>query len=212
MKSVKDISNIKQTDILKSHQKDQVAYIRLAQFGDQTNRDWIALVNKLAEEIKIGKEFKGVVLDLRNNPGGYLSDATFIAGEFLNEGTPVVVQDSGTDKQVLKAERKGLLLSVPLVILINKGSASASEIVSGSMQDWGRAKLIGEQSFGKGTIQQAEDLGDGAGLHITIAKWLTPKERWIHETGLTPDISVALSSKEPTRDIQLEKALEELVK
>ncbi|MEX2007468.1 MAG: S41 family peptidase [Candidatus Levyibacteriota bacterium] len=211
VKSVKDISNITQTDILKNHQGDQIAYIRLSQFGDQTNRDWVALVNKLTVDTK-KENFKGVVLDLRNNPGGYLTDATFIAAEFLNEGTTVVIQDSGNDKQVLKASRKGMFLETPLIVLINKGSASASEIVSGATQDWGRAKLIGETSFGKGTIQQAEDLGDGAGLHITIAKWLTPKERWIHGTGLTPDIAVSLDANEGSRDNQLEKALEELVK
>ena len=99
-----------------------------------------------------------------------------------------------------------------MVVLINKGSASASEIVAGAMRDYNRAKLIGETSFGKGTIQQAEDLGDGAGLHVTIAKWLTPKETWVHEKGLTPDISVALDEKNPSHDTQLERAVEELVK
>ncbi len=219
VKQVKDIPALKQTDILKNHQEDEVAYIKLSQFGDETNKDWAALVSKLVVNMKKEKNlpagrqgFKGVILDLRNNPGGYLMDAAYIASEFLNEGTPVVIQDNGLDKQTLYATRRGMLLDTPLVILINKGSASASEIVSGAMQDYGRAKLIGEQSFGKGTIQQAEDLGNGAGLHITIAKWLTPKERWIHGTGLTPDIAVALDAKDPTRDLQLEKAIEQLVK
>lgn len=212
VKQVKSVENIKQTDILKNNQGDSVAYIRLSQFGDETNKDWVTLVTKLMADAEKEENFKGIVLDLRNNPGGYLTDATFIAGEFLNEGTTVVIQDSGNEKQALRTSRKGVLQNVPLVVLVNKGSASASEIVSGAMQDYSRAKLIGETSFGKGTIQQAEDLGDGAGLHVTIAKWLTPKERWIHEKGLTPDISVALDAKEPTRDIQLEKALEELVK
>lgn len=212
VKQVKSVENIKQTDILKNNQGDSVAYIRLSQFGDETNKDWVTLVTKLMADAEKEENFKGIVLDLRNNPGGYLTDATFIAGEFLNEGTTVVIQDSGNEKQALRTSRKGVLQNVPLVVLVNKGSASASEIVSGAMQDYSRAKLIGETSFGKGTIQQAEDLGDGAGLHVTIAKWLTPKERWIHEKGLTPDVSVALDAKEPTRDIQLEKALEELVK
>jgi len=103
------------------------------------------------------------------------------------------------------------MLEVPLVILINKGSASASEILAGAMQDYDRAILVGETSFGKGTIQNAEDLGEGAGLHVTIAKWLTPNGTWVHKVGLTPEIKVELSTKEPERDIQLEKALEELL-
>ena len=98
------------------------------------------------------------------------------------------------------------------MILINKGSASASEIVSGALRDNGRAKLVGETSFGKGTIQEARDLGNGAGLHITIAKWLTPNGTWINGKGLVPDISVSLDQKDQPRDSQLEKAIEELVK
>ena len=112
----------------------------------------------------------------------------------------------------MTADRHGLFLTQPLIILINKGSASASEIVSGAMRDYKRAKLVGETSFGKGTIQQSEDLGGGAGVHITIAKWLTPKGNWVHGKGLEPDVKVALDSKDPTRDTQLEKAIEELVK
>lgn len=212
VRQIKDIAVVKDSDILANYQNSSIAYIRLSQFGDETNKDWVSLVNKLVLDMKKEGNFKGIVLDLRNNPGGYLTDATFIASEFLNEGTPVVIQDSGSEKQNLTALRKGIFLDTPLIVLINKGSASASEIVSGAMQDYGRAKLVGEASFGKGTIQQAEDLGDGAGLHVTIAKWLTPKERWIHGTGLVPDVVVALDSKRPTFDTQLEKAIEELVK
>ena len=105
-----------------------------------------------------------------------------------------------------------MFTNTPLVVLINKGSASASEIVSGALQDYSRARLVGDTSFGKGTIQQAEDFGNGAGLHITIAKWLTPKQRWIHGNGLTPDVKVSLDEKDPSHDNQLEKAIEELVK
>jgi carboxyl-terminal processing protease len=102
--------------------------------------------------------------------------------------------------------------NIPVIVLINKGSASASEIVAGALRDNQRAKLVGETSFGKGTIQQAEDLGGGAGLHVTIAKWLTPNSTWVHEKGLTPDVTAALNPKEPERDIQLEKAVQELLK
>jgi len=107
----------------------------------------------------------------------------------------------------------GRLLTIPLVVLMNKGSASASEILAGSLQDHQRAKLIGTQSFGKGIIQSAEDLDtNGAGLHITIAKWLTPDDNWVHEKGLTPDVPVELDPKQPTVDIQLIKAAEVVLK
>lgn len=212
VKPVKDINTIKVTDTLKPDENNKIAYIRLSQFGDNTNKEWTSVVNSLNLQMQKDKSIKGVVLDLRNNPGGYLTDAVFIASEFLKVGTPVVIQDDGHSPQTkLVVQRQGLLLDTPLIILINKGSASASEIVSGAMQDYHRATLVGEQSFGKGTIQSAVDLGGGAGLHVTIAKWLTPNETWVHKKGLTPDVSVALNPKEPTHDTQLEKAVELLM-
>ncbi|MBI3093102.1 MAG: S41 family peptidase [Candidatus Levybacteria bacterium] len=190
----------------------QVTYIRLSQFGDRTNQEWLTLVNDLDLKIKNNPRFKGVILDLRNNPGGYLGDANFIASEFIKSGT-VVIQDKGNNEtSSLSVSRKGLLTEVPLIVLINKGSASASEIVAGALRDQKKTLLLGETSFGKGTIQQAEDLGNGAGLHVTIAKWLTPNGTWVHEKGLTPDISVSSDEKDQARDTQLEKAIEELVK
>ncbi len=101
---------------------------------------------------------------------------------------------------------------VPIIVLINKGSASASEIVAGALRDHNKAKLVGETSFGKGTIQQAEDLGGGAGLHVTVAKWLTPNGTWVHGKGLTPDVVVTTDEKDVSMDKQLEKAVEELAK
>ncbi|OGH37691.1 MAG: hypothetical protein A3B44_00285 [Candidatus Levybacteria bacterium RIFCSPLOWO2_01_FULL_38_21] len=213
IKKVKDIENIKLSSLLKSHENDEIIYLKLSQFGDNTNKDWLALVNNLNLKVANNPNFKGIILDVRNNPGGYLTDAAFIASEFLKEGTPVVIQESGqAERSILKASRRGLFVNTPIVILINKGSASASEIVSGALRDNGRAKLVGETSFGKGTIQEARDLGNGAGLHITIAKWLTPNGTWINGKGLVPDISVSLDQKDQPRDSQLEKAIEELVK
>lgn len=188
------------------------AYIRLSQFGDNTNTEWVSLVKHLSDSIS-KDTVKGIVFDLRNNPGGYLTDATFIASEFIKQGELVVSQDDGVKTQEkMLAGRDGLLLTQKLVVLINKGSASASEIVAGALRDHNRAILVGETSFGKGTIQQAEDLGDGAGLHVTIAKWLTPNGTWVNEIGLKPDISVSLDAKDPSRDTQLEKAVLELLK
>lgn len=212
VKKVKEIEGIKSTKSIKGNEDASIAYIRLSQFGDDTNKDWTALVNKLNNEIQGQKDFKGIVLDLRNNPGGYLTDAVFIASEFLGKGETVVIQDTGLDQKFFNVEREGKFLNTPLVVLINKGSASASEIVAGALRDHHRAKLVGETSFGKGTIQQAEDLGGGAGLHVTIAKWLTPSGAWVNGKGLTPDISQALDSKDLTHDVQLEKAVEELLK
>lgn len=188
------------------------AYIRLSQFGDNTNQEWLGFAKGLADKINQDKSIKGVVFDLRNNPGGYLTDATFITAEFIKKGEVVVKQDNGQTEEALKAERDGVLLTPKLVILINKGSASASEIVAGALRDHNRATLVGETSFGKGTVQAAEDLGDGAGLHVTIAKWLTPNGIWVNGKGLTPDVSVSFDSKNPDVDTQLEKAVLELLK
>lgn len=188
-------------------------YIRLSQFGDNTNQEWLNLASDIATKAKRDSQVKGIVFDLRNNPGGYLSDAAFISSEFLEKGQAVVSQDNGvTDRDTMYATRKGLFTEEKVVVLINKGSASAAEIVSGALRDNKRAKLIGETSFGKGTIQTAEDLGDGAGLHVTIAKWLTPNGIWVHEKGLTPDVVVSLDAKDPSRDTQLEKGVSELLK
>lgn len=214
VKKIKDIENI--SDNLKDKNQNSIAYIRLSQFGDDTNKDWMALIDKLNKDRQSEKDFKGVVLDLRNNPGGYLTDAVFIASEFLPQGilapTTVVQEEGGnSERRSLPVDRQGKLLDVPVVVLINKGSASASEIVAGALRDNGRAKLIGETSFGKGTIQQAEDFGNGAGIHITIAKWLTPNGTWVNEKGLTPDVEVPFNGSDKT-DVQLEKAIEELLK
>ncbi len=190
----------------------EFAYIRLSQFGDNTNQEWTSLIKGISDKINQDKNIKGVVLDLRNNPGGYLTDAQFIASEFLPVGTEVVSEDSGIAQTQLNVQRQGLLTDtkVKVVVLINKGSASASEIVAGALRDNKRAILVGETSYGKGTVQQAEDLGGGAGLHVTIAKWLTPNGTWVNGKGLTPDVAVSLDAKNPSEDTQLDKAVFEL--
>lgn len=211
IKQVKDIDNL--SDQFKQQYGDQkVMYVQLSQFGDNTNQDWTTLITQLAGELKQQPDVKGMILDLRDNPGGYLTDATFIAGEFLPEGKPVVTEDPGNSQTTtLTVTRNGQLLNIPLVVLINGGSASASEIVAGALRDYGRATLVGDQSYGKGTVQQALDLGQGAGLHVTIAKWLTPKGTWVNGKGLTPDIKVALDPKNPLEDLQLEAGIKQLL-
>ncbi len=208
---VKNIKDIDRVELDKKYDNSRVAYISLSQFGDNTNTEWLSAVNDLNLKIRAG-EVKGVILDLRNNPGGYLTDAAFIASEFVKEGSPVVSEEEASGKTTLKANRRGFFTETPVVILINKGSASASEIVAGALRDNERATLVGETSFGKGTIQQAEDLGGGAGIHITIAKWLTPNGTWVNGEGLKPDVEVKLDPKNPDRDTQLEKAVLELLK
>jgi carboxyl-terminal processing protease len=208
IKEVKDIDAIK---IDKLPKNSRIMYLRLSQFGDRTNQEWLSLINTLELERK-EKPVEGVIFDLRNNPGGYLTDATFVASEFVKNGV-IVTQDKGNGDAInFSVNRRGLLTDIPVIILVNKGSASASEIVAGALRDHKRATLLGETSFGKGTIQQAEDLGGGAGLHVTVAKWLTPNGTWVHGKGLKPDIEVTVDNGDPSHDIQLEKAIEELVK
>lgn len=191
----------------------EFAYIRLSQFGDNTNQEWTVLITDFASKIRTNKNIKGVVFDLRNNPGGYLSDASFIASEFIDKGKVIVWEEQANiERKATYAEREGHLRDVKVIVLVNKGSASASEIVAGALRDNNKATLLGETTFGKGTIQTAEDLGSGAGIHITIAKWLTPNGTWVNEKGLTPDLVIAFDDKNPDVDNQLEKAVFELLK
>lgn len=209
---VKKVSDIDSVKLDKSFGDKKVAYISLSQFGDNANTEWLAGVNDMNLKMLKEGDVKGVIVDLRNNPGGYLTDAVFIASEFLKEGSTVVMEEDGKkERTVLKTNRKGLLTDVPVVILINKGSASASEIVTGALKDNDRVTTVGDTSFGKGTVQIADDLGGGAGIHVTIAKWLTPNGTWVHQKGITPDFKVALNPKEPERDTQLEKAIQQLI-
>ena len=192
-----------------------IAYVRISQFGDKTNDEWLQAVNKILPEVKKVANFKGIVLDVRNNPGGYMHDAVYIASEFVKSGPIVKQRDGNNNTESMDVNRTGVLLETPLTVLINKGSASASEIVSGALQDYGRAKLVGEQSFGKGTVQQAVDVDGGGSVHISIAKWLTPKERWVHDKGLTPDILIAYDASESAKmkdetDNQIRRAVYEL--
>ncbi len=184
-----------------------VSIIKLSRFGERTQEEWNEIVSQV-----LASGPQALVLDVRNNPGGFLEGATFIASEFLPEGEVVVIQEGTKGGKVsYKVSRIGKLTKLPMVVLINKGSASASEIVGGALKDHNRAKLLGEKSFGKGTIQEAEELPGGSGIHITTAKWLTPKSTWVNETdGLEPDIKVESEKAGDEQDAQLEKALEVL--
>jgi carboxyl-terminal processing protease len=190
----------------------KVAYIRLSRFGDHTNEEWSKAVSEVVQAQKNNGTLKGLVFDLRNNPGGYLEGSVFIASEFIRSGTVVSQVNSDGTKQDYPVVRKGNLLDIPLVVLINKGSASAAEIVAGALRDYKRATLVGETSFGKGSVQTPEDLPQGAGLHITTGKWLLPKGDSIHKKGVVPDLAVEWEVTEATADAQLSKAVELLLK
>jgi carboxyl-terminal processing protease len=153
----------------------------------------------------------GMVLDLRDNGGGYLHTAISVSSEFIDKGVIVYEQYGDGTRETFEAEPGGLATKVPLVVLINEGSASASEIVAGAIQDTGRGKLVGSTSFGKGSVQIVTDLVDNQGaVRVTVARWLTPDERTIHEVGLKPDVEVERTSEDIEADLdpQLDKAVE----
>jgi len=185
-----------------------VAYIQIHQFGQTLPADF----KKAAFEI-LSSPAKKIVLDMRNNPGGYLEVCQEIAGWFLQQGQVVTLEDFGKGKQQQKylAEGNASFADYPIVILMNKGSASASEILAGALHDNRNVKLVGEKSFGKGSVQEVVELQDGKSfLKITVAKWLTPKGTSISEVGLMPDVKAEISDGdfEAKKDPQLDKALE----
>jgi len=194
-------------EIKEASNGEKIAYIRIYQFSFQASSDF----SRAAIEI-LKSPAKKIILDLRDNPGGYLSAAQDIAGWFLKQGSLVLIEDfgEGKEKTEYKAEGNEKFLDYPIVVIINNGSASGSEILAGALRDDRGAKLIGEKSFGKGLVQELRDLRDGSSIKITIAKWLTPKGESIIDKGLEPDIKVELTEKdyEEERDPQLDKALE----
>ncbi len=191
----------------------KVAYLRLNRFGDHTNEDWEKAVSEILSVQRNNGTLAGLVFDLRNNPGGYLDGSVFIASEFVGKGIIVSQVNGDGTKQDYPVDRKGKLLDIPLVVLVNRGSASAAEIVAGALRDYKRAKLVGETTFGKGSVQTPQDLKGGAGLHITTGKWLLPKGDSISKVGVKPDVEVKLDDTlEASRDAQLAKAIEILLK
>lgn len=194
---------------VKTEMKDGIYIIRVSNFNEDTE----ALFNKAVLEA-VAKKPKGVILDLRNNPGGYLETAVNLASEWIKEG-PVVAEQFGENRRAEHASNgKARLADFPTVVLINEGSASASEIVAGALRDYKKATIVGTKSFGKGSVQTIADLSDGSSLKVTIAHWLTPAGDFINEKGIEPSVVVELTDKdiEADRDPQLDKALEILKK
>ncbi|MDD5590040.1 MAG: S41 family peptidase [Candidatus Portnoybacteria bacterium] len=191
---------------LKNTGSKQIAYIRLYQFSENAGTEF----KKIADQI-LNSSAQGILLDLRGNPGGYLEISVDIASWFLKSGELVVAEDYGNgEKNENKSYGYNKLGHYPLVILIDQGSASASEILAGALRDNRGVKLVGEKSFGKGSVQKLEDLPGGSSLKITVAKWLTPSGHSIADAGLEPDEKVEITEKdiEAGKDPQLDKALE----
>jgi carboxyl-terminal processing protease len=207
-KEIKIVRDVILVPSLKWEIKDQdIAYIKIYQFSEKASFDF-----RVAAIEILNSPAKKIILDLRDNPGGYLEIAQEIAGWFLKRGQIVTIEDCGerNEKKEYKAEGPAKFLDYPVVILINQGSASGSEILAGALRDNRGIKLIGEKSFGKGSVQELEELSDGSSLKITIAKWLTPKGEIINDKGLEPDIKVEMTEEdyEAERDPQLDKAIE----
>lgn len=188
--------------------------LKLSRFGDDTNSEWVKAIDeiKLLIDKDTGRNIKGMVFDLRNNPGGYLTGSIFIASEFIKDGNIVTQETINGGRQDFKVSRVGKLYDIPLVVLVNKGTASAGEIVAGALKERIHAKLVGETTFGKGSVQEAQELTGGAGIHITTSKWLLPSGTWINGKGVEPDIKVENNMDKPDEDLQLEKAIEILLK
>lgn len=186
-----------------------IAYVQIITFGKSTEKD----LHKALQDL-LSKNPKGLILDLRGNPGGLLQTAIDVASEFIKEGVIMYEEYGNSFRQEYKAKGNGLVTDIPMVVLINEGSASASEIVAGAIQDYQRGVLLGMTSFGKGSVQNWIPLSDDqGGVRITIARWLTPKEHTIHETGIKPDYKVELTDQDikAKRDPQLDKAIEILL-
>lgn len=172
--------------VMKEVNGKKVAHIIMSRFGDRTEIELEESITKILAE---KSNLSGVVLDLRNNPGGYFESAIDVASEFIKDGL-VVTQQGRTEKQEYAVTGRARLVGIPVVVIVNKGSASASEIVAGALRDRLGVKLVGEKSFGKGTVQDARQLSNGAGLHVTVAKWLLPAGEWIHHEGIPVDVEV----------------------
>lgn len=188
---------------------EKIAHLIISQFGDNTETEF----DKAVQEILL-KEVKGIVLDMRFNGGGYLDVAVDVLSDLLEGKKKAVVTKmrDPKDNEIFYTNESGLLKDFPLVVLVNKGSASASEIVAGAIQDYERGTVMGEQTFGKGSVQVLERFEDGSSLRLTVAKWYTPNDRSIDDVGVMPNTIVVISPEDAEKEVdtQLNKAAEVL--
>jgi len=185
---------------------DGVVVIEITKFSDDTEKMFHRTINDLMKD-----ELKGIVLDLRNNPGGFLDVGVGVANEFMKDG--MIVEERFKDGKVIPfyADGSGKLSDIPVVVLVNEGSASAAEIVAGALKDNNRATIVGVNTYGKGSVQEIEEMPDRSTLKITIAHWYTPSGKSISQGGIRPDILVE-ESEDSDQDVQLNRAIEELKK
>lgn len=188
-----------------------IAYVQVTTFGSRTTPELLETLQEL-----MAQNPKGIILDLRNNGGGFLQTSVEVTSQFISEGVVLYEQYGDGNRDTYEALPNGLATdpNIPMIVLINEGTASASEIVAGALQDYDRAELVGTISYGKGSVQNWIPLSNENGaVRITIAKWLTPNENWIHEVGLTPDYAVELTPEDRKAglDPQLDKAIEVLL-
>jgi len=200
-------AKIKVPNVILEWKEGHIAYLKIYRFGTDIREDWDKEIAKIKEQ---RAKLEGIILDVRGNPGGLLDGAVYLASEFFDKG--VIVKRRLADGKIEEfgVDHQGKLTDIPIVVLINEGSASASEILAGSLQVRARAKLVGVKSFGKGTVQEPFELDGGAGLHITTAEWLLPDATSIEEVGLVPDVAVEMTEEDVKagKDPQLAKALE----
>jgi len=183
-----------------------IAYVRLFTYGEKTATDLHDILKDL-----MAKNPKGIILDLRNNGGGYLTTAMQVTSEFISKGILMYEEYGDGSRKEFQATPGGLATDIPLIVLTNEGTASASEITAGAIQDYGRGKLVGATTYGKGSVQNWLPLDNDQGaVRVTIARWLTPKERLIHKVGLKPDYEVPFTEEDAKadRDPQLQKAID----
>ncbi|MCL5666972.1 MAG: S41 family peptidase [Patescibacteria group bacterium] len=191
-------------------QNKKIAVVTLSQFGDDTKSLFSSAVNDILRQ-----NVNGIVLDLRNDPGGYLQTAVDIASNWIPEGQVVVTEDRSEGMpQKYNAEGNNRLNGIKTVVLINGGSASAAEILAGALHDYNIGELVGEKSFGKGSVQELVDLASGAAVKVTVAKWITPDGKNLNKDGLNPDVEVKMTEDDinNNRDPQMDKALQEVTR
>lgn len=212
MEKAKDVKIVRGLIVVKSvktnSREDGILVIAISNFNNDTE----GLFNQAVRQAIEGGS-RGIVLDLRNNPGGYLDTAIEVASEWIEDGVIVTEKFNQEKKNEYLARGKARLKDYPTVVLVNQGSASASEIVAGALQDTNRAKIVGKQTFGKGSVQLLEDLKDGSAIKITVAQWLTPKGSNINEQGIVPDFEVDLTNDDYDKglDPQMDQAIKLLI-
>lgn len=208
--STKEISIIRDKIEIKSvkleFKSDNIAHLKINQFGEETDREFNNAINQI-----LSKETKGIILDLRNNPGGFLDKSVAIASRMIPKNKTVVIEEDYSGKrEILTTTGGDKLSSFPMVVLINEGSASASEILAGALRDNSGVQLIGKKSFGKGSVQELIGLPGKSSVKITVAKWMTPNGDYIMDKGISPDIEAEFTEDDfkNNRDPQLDRAME----